>query len=267
MLNSDDYSGNYIHYGVREHATAAIMNGMALHGGCIPYGGTFLVFSDYMRNSVRLAAMMGIKVVFVFTHDSIGLGEDGPTHQPIEHIASLRLIPNLTVIRPADANETAQAWKFALSNPSGPTALMLTRQGLPVVTDKVTAFKISKGAYVLSNSENAKVGLIATGSEVEIALAAQKILKEKGIASKVISMPSCELFDKQDESYKTSVLPDDLKYVAIEAGVGDGWYKYVGKDGKVISIDRFGASAPYKKIYEEFGITPQALADTAASLV
>lgn len=267
VLNAENYTGNYIHYGVREHATAAIMSGIALHGGCIPYGGTFLVFSDYMRNSVRLSAMMGIRVIYVFTHDSVGLGEDGPTHQPIEHIASLRLIPNLTVIRPADANETVQAWKQALSNTSGPTALMLTRQGIPVITDGKTASSMSRGGYVLSDSANAKVGLIATGSEVNIALDAQKILKDKGIAARVVSMASCEIFDKQDENYRKSVLPDNLKYVAIEAGVGDGWYKYVGKDGKILSINRFGASAPYKKIYEGFGITAQALADLAGLLV
>lgn len=266
VLNAENYGGNYIHYGVREHATAAIMNGISLHGGCIPYGGTFLVFSDYMRNSVRLSAMMGARVIFVFTHDSIGLGEDGPTHQPIEHIASLRLIPNLTVIRPADANETVHAWKIALANTQGPTALMLTRQGIPLITDKSTAAKMSKGAYILADSANAKVGLIACGSEVNIALSAQNLLKDKRISARVISMPSCELFDQQDESYKNTILPADMKYVAIEAGVGDGWYKYVGKEGKIISIERFGASAPYKKIYEEFGMTAQALADVAATL-
>jgi transketolase len=267
VLNAANYSGNYIHYGVREHATAGIMNGIALHGGFIPYAGTFLVFSDYMRNSVRLSALMGIKVVFVFTHDSIGLGEDGPTHQPVEHIASLREIPNLTVIRPADANETAQAWKTALTNESGPTALILTRQNLSIVTDNKTSSNLAKGAYTISDAANAKAVIIATGSEVEIALSAQKILTEKGIASKVISMPSTELFDKQDEQYKKNILPDNLKYVAVEAGTPSSWYKYVGKNGKVIGMKGYGASGKYKDLYTHFGITAQAVADAVTSII
>ncbi len=265
FFDKDHYAGRYIHYGVREHAMGAIMNGLALHGGLIPYGGTFLVFSDYMRNSVRLAAMMGLQEIFVFTHDSIGLGEDGPTHQPVEHTASLRLIPNLTVIRPADATETALAWQCALQNESGPTALILTRQKLPTLS--ATAGAVN-GAYVLSDEKNPQAIIIATGSEVEIALDAQKLLMNENIAARVVSMPSCELFEARDKAYRESVLPADITCrVAIEAGTTDGWYKYVGAGGDVIGIDHFGASAPYQEIYQKFGITPQAVCDAVKRLL
>ncbi len=265
VVNSDAYDGNYLHYGVREHAMAGIMNGLALHGGIIPYGGTFLVFSDYMRNSIRLSAMMGIRVVYVFTHDSIGLGEDGPTHQPIEHLASLRTIPNLNVIRPADGAETAWAWQSAIENTTGPSALILTRQKLPNLERQTGALEnMQKGGYVLSEAENAKVIIIATGSEVEIALNAQKLLANKNIAARVVSMPCCEIFDAQDEAYKESVLPKNIAArIAIEAASDQTWYKYVGSTGKIIGIKGYGASAPYQEIYKEFGLTAEAVAEVA----
>ncbi|KAA3613078.1 MAG: transketolase [Calditrichaeota bacterium] len=269
-INPENFDGNYLHYGVREHATAAIMNGLALHGGIIPYGGTFLVFSDYMRNSIRLSAMMGIRVIYVFTHDSIGLGEDGPTHQPIEHLASLRTIPNLTVIRPSDAAETIWAWESAINNTSGPTALILTRQKLanPDRKNLAAASNVQKGGYIFSGMDDAKVALIASGSEVEIAMDAQKILNKKGIASRVISMPSCELFDQQNETYKQAVLPKEMAArVAIEAGSDQSWYKYVGSEGKIISIDGYGTSAPYDEIYKQFGLTAENVAEHAISLI
>jgi len=269
-IAADDYDGNYLHYGVREHAMAAIMNGLAVHGGTIPYGGTFLVFSDYMRNSVRLSAMMGIRVIYVFTHDSIGLGEDGPTHQPIEHLASLRTIPNLNVIRPSDAAETAWAWQSAIENTAGPTALILTRQKLanPDRKNLGPARNLLKGGYVLSDMDDACVIIIASGSEVEIAMNAQKILSEKKIASRVVAMPCCELFDKQDEAYKRSVLPENIKpRIAIEAGSDQTWYKYVGTQGKIIGINGWGASAPYQEIYKQFGLTAENIAETALGLI
>ncbi len=268
-LTPEDFSGRYIYFGVREHAMGAILNGMSLHGGIRPYGGTFLVFSDYMRHSVRLAAMMRQPVIYVFTHDSIGLGEDGPTHQPIEHVMSLRLIPNLTVIRPAEATETAVAWKMALENKTGPTALILTRQGMPTFDREVLApaAGAEKGAYILSDNENAQLILIGTGSETQIALDAQTLLAQKGIASRVVSMPSWELFDAQDEVYKASVFPADMTMrVAIEAGTSMGWERYVGTEGKIIGINRFGASAPYQTVYAKLGITAEAMADAAESL-
>jgi len=262
-ITAENYENRYVYYGVREHGMAAMMNGMALHGGVIPYGGTFLVFSDYMRNSVRLAAMMGIQVVFVFTHDSIGLGEDGPTHQPVEHVSSLRLIPNLTVIRPADARETAFAWKCALENKKGPTALILTRQKLPTLhkQDYPSLPMSAKGGYILSDAEGATAIIMASGSEVEIALAAQKILSEKGQACRVVSMPSMEIFEQQTAEYRNEVLPAAIqKRVAIEAGSSMSWHKYVGEAGKIIAIDTYGASAPYKEIYRHYGLTPEAVA-------
>ncbi len=262
-ITAETFENRYIYYGVREHAMAALMNGMALHGGIIPYGGTFLVFSDYMRNSVRLAAMMGIRVIFVFTHDSIGLGEDGPTHQPVEHVASLRLIPNLTVIRPADARETARAWKMALENSKGPTALILTRQKLPTLhkADYPSVPMSEKGGYILSDAEGATAIVMASGSEVEIALGAQKILAEKGVACRVVSMPSVEIFEQQPAEYRNEVLPVHIKTrVAVEAGCSMSWHKYVGDAGHIIGIDTFGASAPYKEIYEHYGLTAEAVA-------
>ncbi|NIP26403.1 MAG: transketolase [Phycisphaerae bacterium] len=259
---NDGFAGRNFHFGVREHGMTAILNGMALHGGVIPYGGTFLVFSDYSRPAIRLAAISHIPTILVFTHDSIGLGEDGPTHQPIEHLASLRAIPNLTVIRPADANETAQAWKVALEIRTGPVALVLTRQSIPIFdrTNMAPASGLAKGAYVLldTNKVYPDVILIATGSEVQLAVEAHTILTEQGIAARVVSMPSWELFAKQNDSYRDSVLPPSvIARVAIEAGVRQGWEHWVGPYGKVISIERFGASAPYKTIYEQLGFTAE----------
>ncbi|WCM92945.1 transketolase [Acidovorax sp. NCPPB 2350] len=257
--------GRHINYGVREFGMAAIMNGVALHGGFIPYGGTFLTFSDYSRNAIRMAALMKLRVVHVFTHDSIGLGEDGPTHQSIEHAASLRLIPNLDVWRPADTAETAVAWSVALSNRNKPTALLLSRQNLPYAA-KSDLGDISRGAYVLS--EPAAVGLkkkpqaviIATGSEVQLALAAQKLLAGKKIAVRVVSMPSTTTFDREDTKYKASVLPAGVPRIAVEMGVTDGWWKY--GCAAVVGIDTFGESAPAPVLFKHFGFTPENVADT-----
>ena len=267
-----NFDGRNIHFGVREHGMGSIMNGMALHGGIIPYGGTFLIFSDYMRPSIRLAAMMGLKVIYVFTHDSIGLGEDGPTHQPIEQLAALRAIPNLTVIRPADANETAEAWRTALQMEGGPTALVLTRQNLPTLDrDLMTpADNLAYGAYVLQKiSDNQpSVLLLASGSEVPIALEAGKRLEEKGVCSWIISLPSWELFEKQPREYRDRVLPPEVKTrVAIEAGCTMGWHRYVGDQGAVIGLDHFGASAPYKTLYEKFGLTVDHMVEKALELL
>ena len=266
------YEGRNLHFGVREHAMGSILNGMALHGGLIPYGGTFLVFSDYMRPAIRLAALMGLKVIYVFTHDSIGLGEDGPTHQPIEQLSSLRAIPNLTVIRPCDANETAEAWRHAITSQGGPVALALSRQGLPTLdrTSFGSATGLSRGAYVLQDTRDGSpdVILIATGSEVAIALDAYEKLEEKGVNVRVVSMPSWELFDKQPEDYQRQVLPPEVKLrIAIEAGTTQGWHRYVGDRGEVIGIGRFGTSAPYKVIYEKFGITPDQITAKALALI
>lgn len=269
-LTADDFSGRYIHFGIREHGMGGILNGMALHGGIRPYGGTFLVFSDYMRPSIRLAALMGLPVIYVFTHDSIGLGEDGPTHQPVEHLMALRTIPNLTVIRPAEATETAAAWRAALENKHGPTALALTRQGMPTFDKSrhAAASGLAKGAYVLSDAQDARLILIGTGSEVQIALDAQALLAAKGIPARVVSMPSWELFEKQSTEYKNSVLPDGIDArIAVEAGVTLGWDRYVGGNGKTIGLDRFGASAPYKTVYQKMGITADAVVDAALRLI
>jgi transketolase len=269
-LTAADFSGRYIHYGVREHGMAGMMNGMALHGGIRPYGGTFLVFSDYMRPSIRLAAMMKLPVIYVFTHDSIGLGEDGPTHQPIEHLMSLRAIPNLTVIRPADATETAVAWQAALENKSGPTALVLTRQGVPTLDRSryASADGLRCGAYVLSDAEQPQIILLATGSEVQIALDAQQILAEESVAARVVSMPSWELFAAQPADYQQQVLPGYITArVAVEAGTPFGWEKYVGMTGTAVGLNRFGASAPYQRIYEELGLTGTAVAAAALDLI
>ena len=239
---------------------SAILNGMALHGGVIPYGGTFLVFSDYSRPSLRLAALSHIPTIFIFTHDSVGLGEDGPTHQPVEQLAALRAIPNLTVIRPADANETAQAWKVALEKGHGPVALLLTRQGLPVY-DRAKmgdAVGTAKGAYVLLDTDRVypDIILIASGSEVALAVEAHNRLSMQGFGVRVVSMPSWELFQAQSEEYQDSVLPPTVKArLAIEAGISMGWERWVGAQGAVIGLDRFGASAPYKVLYEHFGFT------------
>jgi transketolase len=263
--NGAPNNGRHINYGVREFGMAAIMNGIALHGGYIPYGGTFLTFSDYSRNAIRMAALMKRRVVHVFTHDSIGLGEDGPTHQSIEHAASLRLIPNLDVWRPADTAETAIAWTMALGNATRPSALLLSRQNLPYLP-KAGLDEISKGAYVLA--EPAEVGLnkkaqaviIATGSEVQLALHAQQLLAASGIAVRVVSMPSTTVFDRQDVAYKRSVLPDGLPRVAVEMGVTDGWWKY--GCAAVVGIDRYGESAPAGVLFKHFGFTSENVADT-----
>jgi len=257
--------GNYLFYGVREFGMGAIMNGLALHGGCIPYGGTFLVFSDYMRNSLRMAAIMGLRTIYVFTHDSIGLGEDGPTHQPVEHAAALRVIPNLDVWRPCDTTETMVAWTEALKRKNGPSALLLSRQNLPFCSRSEQGLgQIQKGGYVLSDAPGAKAVLIATGSEVQLALAAQKLLD---FPVRVVSMPSTEVFDRQPENYRAEVLPKGLPRVAIEAGVTDFWRKYVGLEGAVVGIDRFGESAPAPDLFKHFGFTPENVAKAVRSVV
>ena len=259
--------GRYVYYGVREHAMGAAMNGMALYGGIIPYGGTFLVFSDYMKPAVRLAALMKQRVIYVFTHDSIGLGEDGPTHQPIEHLAALRAIPGVTVIRPADANETAYAWKAALENRSGPTALALTRQALPTLDrSKFSPVEESlKGAYVLKDfGEKPQVILMASGSEVPLVLDAAGVLAEEGIPARVVSFPSWELFEAQTQAYRDSVFPASIPArVAVEAAATFGWHRWVGERGRVIGLDHFGASAPFETLYREFGLTVEKIVAAA----
>lgn len=260
----DRYDGRNLHFGVREHAMGAIANGMALHGGVIPYAATFLTFSDYMRPPMRLAAMMEIRVIYVFTHDSIGLGEDGPTHQPIEHLMGLRSVPGLTVIRPADATETVEAWRAALLNGNGPTALVLTRQDVPTLDRNTfpSARELHRGAYVLwdSGEGDPDVILIGTGSEVFIALDAGRRLAAEDLNVRVVSMPSWELFDRQAADYRESVLPGAVRRrVAVEAGMKLGWERYVGLDGAVVGMDRFGASAPAEVLYEKFGITADAV--------
>jgi len=258
--------GNYVFYGVREFGMCAVMNGMALHGGVIPYGGTFLVFSDYARNAIRMAALMRRRVIYVFTHDSIGLGEDGPTHQPVEHAASLRLIPNLHLWRPCDTVETAVAWAAALERTDGPTALLLSRQAVPFAARESTN-GVRRGGYVLSDAPWARAALIATGSEVPLALAAQKILSDEGVGVRVISMPSTSVFDRQDAGYRDSVLPRGLPRVAVEAGVTDYWRKYVGPDGAVVGIDTFGESAPAADVFKHFGFTPENVAKAVRSVL
>lgn len=250
------FKGDYIHYGVREHGMAAAMNGMALHGGIIPYGGTFLMFSDYCRPAIRLSALMGIRVIYVMTHDSIGLGEDGPTHQPIEHLASLRAIPNLLVFRPADAVEVAECWQLALESQTCPSILALTRQKLSLLREDTSQNLSAKGAYVLKESQGPReITLLATGSEVEIAVKAYEILNAKGISTAVVSMPCWELFEKQDQAYKDTVLGIGTFRVAVEAASPMGWDKYIGEKGEMIGMGRFGASAPAETLYREFGFT------------
>jgi transketolase len=265
-IQKGDFSGTYIHFGVREHGMGSIMNGLALHG-LRPYGGTFLIFSDYMRPTIRLAAMMGLPVVYVFTHDSIGLGEDGPTHQPIEHVTSLRAIPNLLVLRPADGNETAQAWKAALSRDDGPTALVLTRQGVPQICPADNG--LARGAYILKDSQDdPQVVIIATGSEVSIGQQAVERLQQEGYQARLVSMPSWELFDQQPQAYRDAVLPAGVPKLAVEAGVSLAWGRYIGNtNGDVIGIDRYGASAPYKTIFEHYGLTAERVAAKAKSLI
>lgn len=270
-FQGDSYHGRNFHFGVREHGMGSILNGMALHGGLIPYGGTFLVFSDYMRPPIRLAAMMGLKVIYVFTHDSIGLGEDGPTHQPIEQLAALRAIPNLTVIRPCDANETAEAWRSAIKTKNGPVALVLTRQSVPTLDRKelASADGLHSGAYVLKEPKGKQpdVILIASGSEVEIALDAGSRLEEEGVSARVVSMPSWELFEQQPEEYRKEVLPPHIEVkVAVEAGSTQGWHRFLGSRAGAVGIDHFGASAPYKALYENFGITTERVVDKVLRL-
>jgi transketolase len=255
--------GNYVFYGVREFGMCAVMSGLALHGGVIPYGGTFLVFSDYARNALRLAAMMGVRTIYVFTHDSIGLGEDGPTHQPVEHAASLRLIPNMQVWRPCDTVETAVAWAAAIERKDGPTSLLLTRQNVPFIKREASQIEsIWRGGYVVSEVAGtpARAIVIATGSEVAIALAAQQQLAQEGVPVRVVSMPSTTTFDRQDAAYRDLVLPRGLPRVAVEAGVTDYWRKYVGLEGAVIGIDCFGESAPGGELFRHFGFTPERVA-------
>ncbi|HEY1836344.1 MAG TPA: transketolase [Rhizomicrobium sp.] len=259
------YMGRYMRFGIREHGMVAAMSGMAVHGGVIPYGGTFMVFSDYCKPSIRLAAMMGVRVVYVFTHDSIGVGEDGPTHQPVEHLAGLRAIPNLHVFRPCDAIETAECWELALNNTKGPSMLALTRQNISTsrsthIDENMTA----KGAYEIAPAEgDAKVTFLATGSEVEIAIAARALLKADGIAARVVSMPNWKLFEQQDATYRDGMLRKDTVRVGIEAGVRQGWDRYIGSQSPFIGMHSFGASAPYKDVYKHFGITAEAAADAA----
>jgi transketolase len=260
-LTKEDYSGRYIYYGIREFGMACAMNGMALHGGVIPYGGTFLVFSDYCRPAIRLAALQRTRVVFVMTHDSIGLGEDGPTHQPVEHMTSLRLIPNLAVYRPADAVETAECWALSLERRDGPSLLALTRQNLPQLRlERSEENLCGRGAYRLRAAKaTRRVVLIATGSEAEVAVAVADALEGQGIGADVVSMPCWSLFDAQDESYRTDLLPADALKVSIEAGTTLGWERYVGPDGLSIGLDRFGASAPAEDLFKRFGFTAEAI--------
>ncbi|MFB9421873.1 transketolase [Nonomuraea rubra] len=268
-FQTKDFKGNRygrtLHFGIREHAMGAILNGIALHGGTRPYGGTFLVFSDYMRPAVRLAALMKLPVTYVWTHDSIGLGEDGPTHQPIEHLWALRAIPGLDVVRPADANETAYAWKAVLEHTDRPAALALTRQNLPVVAG-TSAEGVARGGYVLREASDGqpRVIVIATGSEVEIALNGRELLESQGIPTRVVSMPCVEWFNGQDIAYKQTVLPSSIRArVAVEAGIALGWHEFVGECGEVVSLEHFGASAPYKTLYEQFGLTADRVAAAA----
>jgi transketolase len=259
-----DFSGRYVHYGIREHGMAAAMNGMALHGGIVPYGGTFMVFSDYCRPAIRLAALMGIRVVFVMTHDSIGLGEDGPTHQPVEILAAVRAIPGLRVFRPADAVETAECWALALADKTHPSFLALSRQNLPTVrTAQCEENMCAKGAYELAGAPGAKVTLLATGSEVELAFNARDLLAAENIAARIVSMPCWELFEQQSETYRDTVLGPGTVKVGIEAAVRFGWDRYVGSSGAFVGMRSFGASGPYKDVYKHFAITPEAVVEAA----
>ena len=265
-------TGNHVHYGVREFGMAAIMNGVALHGGHRPFGGTFLTFSDYARNGVRMSALMKLPVVYVFTHDSIGLGEDGPTHQPVEHASSLRLIPNVDVWRPADATETAVAWRETLRRTDGPGCLLLTRQALPHAGDGTCAGAlrlelIARGAYVLRQPEGERIALLASGSEVGVALAAAEQLAAEGIAARVVSVPCMDLFERQDAAYRRQTIPRHLPRIAIEAGSTGLWWKFVGEDGDVIGLDRFGESAPAGELFKLFGLTSEAVAQRARALL
>jgi transketolase len=265
-VGRDDFAGNYVHYGVREHAMAAAMNGMALHGGCIPYGGTFLIFSDYCRPAIRLSALMKQRVVYVMTHDSIGLGEDGPTHQPVEQLAALRAIPNLKVFRPADAVETVECWQLAIENQTGPSVLALSRQGLPAQRREHTDDNLSaRGGYILREAEGGapSVVLIATGSEMSIAMAARDVLQDEGQPTRIVSLPCWELFDAQEPAYRDEVLGGDVLRIGIEAAVSFGWERYLGQNGVMIGMKSFGASAPASDLYPHFGITVEAVTEAA----
>ena len=259
IINSKNFNGNYIHYGVREHGMAAIMNGLALYQGIIPFGGTFLIFSDYCKPSIRLSALMGLKVIYVFSHDSIGLGEDGPTHQPIEQLTGLRAIPNLNVFRPADINETFECWEIALKSENTPSAIALSRQKVPYINPSNSKEnKCEKGAYVVNlTSHESNVTLVASGTEVELALKVQEKLKENNIHSKVVSMPCMELFDKQPEEFRKDIIEENSLVVTIEAGSIMSWHKYIGNNGMNFGIDRFGESAPYKDIYNHFELSEE----------
>ena len=269
-FSSSNRLGRNFHFGIREHGMGAIMNGMAVHGGLIPFGATFFVFADYMRPPIRLAAISHFRTVYVFTHDSIGLGEDGPTHQPVEHLMSLRGIPGLVVIRPADANETAETWKFILGYTKGPAAIILTRQKISVIdrTRYSAEAGLRRGGYILAGSGEPDIIIIATGSEVAVALQAYEELVSKGIQARLVSMPSWELFDEQDESYRSSVLPPKAwRRISIEAGITKGWTRYVGERGISIGVDRFGASAPIDVLMKEYGITPESVIAAAEHLL
>jgi len=270
-FSAENRGGRNIHFGVREHAMGAMLNGMALYGGVIPYGATFLIFSDYLRPALRLSALMKLRTIFIFTHDSIGLGEDGPTHQPVEQLASLRAIPNITVIRPADANETAEAWKFAIKHSGGPVLLALTRQKLPCFDRNIlsAAEHLHKGAYVLKEtSENPDIILMASGSEVDLILRASEKLESEGIKVRVVSFPSWEIFEQQTDDYKKKIFPENVKLrLAVEAGVRQGWEKYIGEKGDVICMNSFGASAPDKVLFEKFGFNVENIVSKAKKLL
>ena len=270
-MTAADYSGRFIHYGIREHGMGSVMNGMALHGGVIPYGATFLVFTDYMRPPMRLAALMGVHVIYVFTHDSIGLGEDGPTHQPVEHLTALRCVPNMTVIRPADAGETVEAWRVALKRKKGPVALVLTRQKLAFIdrSKYAPADGVAKGAYTLVDAKDGKpeVVLMASGSEVAAIMEAQAKLEAQGIRTRAVSMPSHNLFAEQPQGYRDEILPPGTKRVSLEAAHPMSWLRWVGSDGIALGIERYGASAPYERIYEELGLMADDVVQAALKLV
>ncbi|MEO0465266.1 MAG: transketolase [Pseudomonadota bacterium] len=267
-MTPDDWAGRYVHYGVREHGMAAIMNGMAVHGGIIPYSGTFFVFSDYSRAAIRLGALMGERVVHVMTHDSIGLGEDGPTHQPVEHLAAMRAMPNMAVFRPCDGVEAAECWELALQRTDGPSTIALTRQKVKSARTTHTADNLSaRGGYVLSDMDGARAVILASGSEVELAIEAQATLAEAGTPTRVVSMPSMDVFDAQDAVYQDEVLGGDLPKVAVEAGVRMGWDRWIGRDGGFVGMASFGASAPYQDLYKHFGITADAVVEAVKARV
>ncbi|MCX7706464.1 MAG: transketolase, partial [Anaerolineae bacterium] len=271
-FSAEHRTGRNIHFGVREHGMGAIVNGMAYHGGVVPFGATFFVFSDYMRPPLRLAALSHLGSIWVFTHDSIGVGEDGPTHQPVEHLAAVRAIPNLVVLRPADANEVREAWKIAIENRHRPTALVLTRQNLPTLDRAVYAAAegVRKGAYVLADlgGKDPQVILMASGSEVALIVEAGQRLVEEGIAVRLVSFPSWELFAEQDADYQASVLPAEVTArVAVEAGVPQGWHRWVGSGGRVLGLERYGASAPAKTVFEKLGLTVENVVKLARELV